>query len=339
VDFELSEVEVALGESIRAMCASRYPIEELLHLAGEQFAGKVAPFDHGGWASLGEAGVFALQVPSDAGGVGLGMGASSVVFEELGRAIVPGPLVSTHLAARDLPQVVQGSDSGKRLVGSIDLSKITPARPVPFPFVLPFLDVLDWLVIVEEEHLSVVEPSKLEAPRAIQRPLDPLTPLWAVESLPAGQTVAEAGAAARWRRDTNILTSAILVGIAAKCVEMAVSYAKEREQFGRPVGSFQAVKHLCADMIVRAETARVAVQAAAVTVDEPAVGDVERAACGASLIASEAALRNAKSCIQVHGGMGFTWEVPAHLYLMRSRMLAEALTPRGALAEIVAERY
>ena len=110
-------------------------------------------------------------------------------------------------------------------------------------------------------------------------------------------------------------------------------------QFGKPIGSFQAVKHLCADMLVRAETARAAVHAAAVTVDQPDVGDAEVAAAGAGLLAAEAALGNGKACIQVHGGMGFTWDVPAHLYLMRARVLAESLGPAGDLAELVAERY
>ena len=103
---------------------------------------------------------------------------------------------------------------------------------------------------------------------------------------------------------------------------MAVAYAKQREQFGKPIGSFQAVKHMCADMLVAAETARAAVHAAAVTIDQPDVGDPDRAAAGAGLLAAEAAIKNGKTSIQVHGGMGFTWEVPAHLYLMRARVLS-----------------
>jgi alkylation response protein AidB-like acyl-CoA dehydrogenase len=81
------------------------------------------------------------------------------------------------------------------------------------------------------------------------------------------------------------------------------------------------------------------VHAAAVTIDQPDVGDEWRAAAGAGLLAVEAALANGKTCIQVHGGMGFTWEVPAHLYLMRARALAGELERTGTLAEIVAERY
>jgi alkylation response protein AidB-like acyl-CoA dehydrogenase len=92
-------------------------------------------------------------------------------------------------------------------------------------------------------------------------------------------------------------------------------------------------------MLVRAEVARAAVHAAAATIDQPEVGDAERAAAGAGLLAAEAAVANGKTCIQVHGGMGFTWEVPAHLYLMRARVVAETLDEPGDMAELVAERY
>ena len=120
---------------------------------------------------------------------------------------------------------------------------------------------------------------------------------------------------------------------------MSVDYAKTRHQFGRPIGAFQAIKHLCADMLVRTETARAAVQAAAVTADQPGVGDVERSAAGAALLGAEAALDNAQTAIQVHGGMGFTWDVPVHLFLMRARVLASSLGPLDELARIVASRY
>jgi len=93
------------------------------------------------------------------------------------------------------------------------------------------------------------------------------------------------------------------------------------------------VKHLCADMAVRAELARCAVHAAAVTVDQPDVGDASVAAAGAKLLADEAAIANGRSCIQVHGGMGFTWEVPAHLAYKRARVLATQFGTDEQLAE------
>jgi len=151
--------------------------------------------------------------------------------------------------------------------------------------------------------------------------------------------VGDAGLARALWRDHLVLSAALLVGMAAATADTAVAYAKVRRQFDRPIGAFQAVKHLCADMLVRTETARAAVHAAAVTVDQPEVGDAVRAAGGAALLAADAAVANAKTAIQVHGGMGFTWEVPAHLYLVRARVVAQQLGPTGRLAELVAERF
>jgi alkylation response protein AidB-like acyl-CoA dehydrogenase len=94
-----------------------------------------------------------------------------------------------------------------------------------------------------------------------------------------------------------------------------------REQFGRAIGSFQAVKHLIADMTVRAELARAATYAAAAILDDPAAGDPVRASSGAKVLGGRAAFLNGKSCVQVMGGMGITWEMPAHLFLKRALVL------------------
>jgi len=331
VDFELSADEAALAEGVRHLCAGRFPLERIR--AGERSSPAV---DAGAWSELADAGVFSLRARGE-GGLGLGMAEAAVVFEELGRALVPGPLVATHLAATVASGHGDGSPVG--VVGAV-------ARPHPtrldavVPVVVEHLGSLTELIVVDDDGLWSLDPSTLDAER-IGRPLDPLTPLWRVGGLPRGERVLGTGPAdaARWRRDATVLTGALCVGLAYAELGMAVDYAKSREQFGRPIGSFQAVKHLCADMLVRAEVARAAVHAAAVTIDQPDVGDGDRAAAGAGLLAGEAALANGRSCIQVHGGMGFTWEVPAHLYLMRARVLTAAIATAGELAEVVAERY
>jgi alkylation response protein AidB-like acyl-CoA dehydrogenase len=119
------------------------------------------------------------------------------------------------------------------------------------------------------------------------------------------------------------------LGSAARTTEMAVAYAGEREQFGQPIGAFQAVGHLCAQMLVRTELARAAVYAAAVTAD---AGDVT----AAKLLADEAAVRNARDCLQVHGGMGFTWEADVHLHLKRAWVRAEQWQTRAEAEESLA---
>jgi alkylation response protein AidB-like acyl-CoA dehydrogenase len=328
VDFELSEDEVALAAGIRSLCAGRFPLERLR--AAEGGPGLV---DAEAWGELGDAGVFALRLPESDGGVGLGLGATSVVFEELGRALVPGPLVASHLAAG----VIDGSAEGKVVVGAVHRPAASGVGAM-VPRLIAHLPSLGVLVVVADDGLRAVDPRTVDAV-PIVRSLDPLTPLWRVDHLPEGQSIGGPDAAGLWRRDEAVLTGALLVGLAAGTLDMAVAYALQREQFGKPIGSFQAVKHMCADMLVRAETARAAVHAAAVTIDQPGVGDAERAAAGAGLLAADAAIANGKTCIQVHGGMGFTWEVPAHLFMMRARVLAESIGPLGGLAERVAELY
>ena len=128
-----------------------------------------------------------------------------------------------------------------------------------------------------------------------------------------------------------------LLGIAETSQELATEYARRREQFGRPIGSFQAIKHILADAYVRQELARAAVYAAGATLDRPEVGSVERAVAAAKLAAGEAALKNARACIQVHGGMGYTWEVPAHFFLKRAMVLEQSFGTGDEHAERVAE--
>ncbi|MHC3469245.1 acyl-CoA dehydrogenase family protein [Streptomyces sp. 7R007] len=134
--------------------------------------------------------------------------------------------------------------------------------------------------------------------------VDPLTPLHRVPAPGRTDPVAV------------LLTAAEQLGTAGRVCELAVQHARTREQFGQPIGAFQAVKHLCAELLVRAEVARAAVYAAAVTADRADIA-------AARLLADEAAVRGARDCLQVHGGMGFTWESEVHLHLKRAWVRAQ----------------
>ena len=134
-----------------------------------------------------------------------------------------------------------------------------------------------------------------------------------------------------------VLTAALQFGIAEMTQELATEYARGREQFGRPIGGFQAVKHILADMFVRQELCRSIVYAAGATVDQPEVGSVSRAVAAAKLMAGEAALKNARACIQVHGGMGYTWEIPAHYYRKRTWVLENVFGGVDEHAEAMAD--
>ena len=259
MDFELTEFQNDLAEGVRRLCQGRYGLEHIRALELEE-----GVVDRADWRQLGEAGVFSLRLPESDGGVGLGLAEAALVFEELGRALVPGPLVATHLAAG----LVDGAGDGSVVVGLIEAHRPGDAAPL----VVEHLADLDVLLVLSGGGVASVDPSGLDATH-LQRPMDPLTPVWVVGDLPAGEPVAGPDVTARWRREGTVLTAALQVGAATWTTELAVEYAKQRHQFGRPIGGFQAVKHLCADMAVRAEVARCSVQAAAVTADQPDVGD------------------------------------------------------------------
>jgi len=327
MDFEVSEFQSELADGIRRLCGGRFPLESIR--ARESTAQVV---DRDGWKELGEAGVFHLCLAEEAGGVGLGLAEAALVFEELGRSLVPGPLVASHLAAG----LIDGADDGSVVVGLVERPATGTAGTGVVPVVVEHLADLDVLLVLADDGITRLDPASLDS-SPLPRPMDPLTPVWSLPALPAGEPVAGPDVAAWWRRDGAVLTAALQVGMAQWACDLAVEYAKGRVQFGRPIGGFQAVKHLCADMAVRAEVARIAVQAAAVTVDQPDVGDADVAAAGAKLLADEAAVTNGRSSIQVHGGMGFTWEVPAHLAYKRARVLATTFGTDGSLAESLAE--
>ncbi|MBM4384917.1 MAG: acyl-CoA/acyl-ACP dehydrogenase [Deltaproteobacteria bacterium] len=320
MNFSLNEDQLALQQGIRDFCDQEFPVDKLAALEKE-------PVTRERWKQLAEMGVFSLRLPEAQGGVGLGMAEAVLVFAELGRRLVPGPLVWTHLAAG----AIDGAASGDAIVGGLD-----DTHPTNRPQLVEHAGALDAFVLLRRSGLSRAASSAL-AGRDFETPLDPLTPMRHVAQLPAGAACGDAAAAARWRRDGALLTAAFQLGIAETSLELAVEYAKKREQFDRPIAGFQAIKHFAADMHVRVELARAAVYAAGATCDDAAIGDPQRAASAARVVAGEAALKNARMCIQIYGGMGFTWEMPPHYFLKRALVLEHAFGTVDDHSAIVAE--
>jgi alkylation response protein AidB-like acyl-CoA dehydrogenase len=319
VDFRLGDDEQALKDALRRFCDQRVPIERLRRL--EESAG----FDRALWRELAELGVFSLRRP-EPDGAGLGMASAALVFAELGRRLVPGPIAWTHLGAG-----LAGAANGERIIGGCEA--LGPSRA---PILVEHLASLDALLVIRREDVHLVDPKALAAEE--REPLDPLTPIAEVASLPDGERIGDSEMATALRRDGALLAAAELLGIAEATLELAVDYAKAREQFGRPIGSFQALKHLMSDMLVRKELARAAVYAAAATADDAALGDPSRAVAAAKVVAGEAAMKNARTCIQVHGGMGYTWEAPPHYYLKRAWVLENRFGTVAEHARAIGER-
>lgn len=283
VRFQLTDDQKALRDGVRELLARRFDREALR--AAVDSPGRL---DRALWRELGAAGFFALRVPEDDGGVGLGLPEAVLAFEEAGRVLLPGPLVATHLAAGTVP----GAADGSVVVAGVDGGLVE------------WLDAAD---VVRGDAAGAVP----------MRSVDPLTPLHRVPGAAVTDPVAV------------LLTAAEQLGTATRACELAVQHARTREQFGQPIGAFQAVKHLCAQLLVRAEVTRAAVYAAAVTEDPADIA-------AARLLADEAAVRGARDCLQVHGGMGFTWESEVHLHLKRAWVRAQRGGGRTESEELLA---
>jgi alkylation response protein AidB-like acyl-CoA dehydrogenase len=282
VDLDLSSDQIALRDGIASLLEGRFGMDRVR-----------GGFDRAMFAELAEAGVFSLRAD------GFSWADCTIVFEQLGRFCVPGPLVASLLF-----------ESG-RIVGFVDEDDAEHLW-------VEHLDVLEDLVVGSDGAIRHVDPTTL-AGEPSPWPLDPLTPIARVSELPVGTPIDADVTELRGRG--AVLTAALQLGLADRCTELAVDYAKERVQFDRPIAAFQAIKHLCADMLVRTEVARAAVYAAGAHLDDPNEPGIERGIAGAKALAGEAAIVNGKTAMQVFGGMGFTWEVDVHLYLKRAWVL------------------
>ncbi|MFC1441811.1 acyl-CoA dehydrogenase [Streptacidiphilus sp. N1-10] len=330
MDFRLTDDQIALQTGLRELLEGRFGPERLRAAV----AGAGSGADDDGlplWSELSDAGLFSLRKPERSGqregGLGLGLAEAVLAFEEVGRALVPGPLVATELAT------VHASLPPHRAAG---LCRRQPAGRGPLLVErLPALAVLLLPDTLTGEVRSL-SPSALRARG--RRGVDPLTPLWEVQGpLPDGELLPGVDAGRLWAEGT-LLTAALQVGLAGRAVATAVGYAKQREQFGQPIGAFQAVQHLCADMLARTEPARAAVRAAAVGADAGVpTAELSVEIAGAKLLADQAAVRGARDCLQVHGGMGFTWEADVHLLLKRAWVYEGSFAGTPESAELLAE--
>ena len=201
------------------------------------------------------------------------------------------------------------------------------------PIWVEHLDVLDVLLVDGPNGTRAVNPREVEAERS-PWPLDPCTPVAKAAQLPPGTPI-DFDVRPGDLRGTA-LTAAFQLGLADRLTELAVAYAKERVQFDRPIGGFQAIKHMLADMLTRTEVARAAVYSAGAVLDEESDPNTRhRLVYGAKVVAGDAAIVNGKVATQVFGGMGFTWEVDVHLYLKRAWVLDTHFESSDRNAELV----
>jgi alkylation response protein AidB-like acyl-CoA dehydrogenase len=293
------------------------------------------PAGNARWATLAELGVIGLTVPEDQGGLGLDLVDLVLLVEAAGRVALPEPLGTTAgIAApllRDLTTDATGATIDGLLADIATGTRSAAVADVRWPDTpVAGADGADTLLLVrqgaEGPEIHVVDRS--QATVTAVPSLDPTRRLGIPAWESSDATVLATGTRARDALSATadraaVVSGAELLGLADAMIDLTAAYAKDRQQFGQPIGSFQAVKHLLAGAVVLLEFARPAVYGAAWCLDVGAP-DASRSASVAKAYASDAASEAARVALQVHGAIGYTWECDLHLYLKRTWALAEA---------------
>lgn len=335
----MSKSALAITEEHQDLAAAAFG---RLQRSGSRAAAR-ATLDHPGsysreiWSAGAELGWNGLAIAEEFGGSGFGLSELAIIAEITGRELTPGPFLPTVAAAVVIDRCAPDSVRAQLLPGLADGSTVAAlgldvqvnmesdlTATAQWPAVLGAPDA-DVLVLAAGEDLVVVEAAADGVTVAALPSLDTTRSVGSV-SMRGAEIAADRvlrGAARHARTVFRILAAAESVGISWASLDMAVGYAKVREQFGRTIGTFQAVKHHAANMLVDAEQTTAATWAAA------RADDLEAAwlpAATAAAHAVRAQVFNAQNNIQLHGGIGFTWEHDAHLYLRRARSLSALLT-------------
>ena len=306
MDFTFTAEQRAFQQSVRDFLAKECPPEHVRAMATDP-TGRSPKL----WKALASLGVVGLLVPEEHGGLGGNEVDLVLLLEEAGRAALPEPLV--EVAAVAVPML---RDAGEELASEW-LPKIASGDAIVVPggldgALVADAHAADLILLAKDGALEGFEPARLA--HAPVRSVDATRRIFSLEEAHPNEVAFDRGA---------LGAAAVLCGIADKVIELAAAYAKERQQFGKPIGSFQAVKHLLADALLGLEFARPVVYRAAWSM---ANGDPERSihASMAKAYASDAVMDASRAALQVHGAIGYTHEHDLHLWLNKATALAHA---------------
>jgi alkylation response protein AidB-like acyl-CoA dehydrogenase len=327
MNFDFSDDQQAIKRTAHDLLEQRFKPERLRELAeGETYDDEV-------WGELGELGWPGIFLEEAHGGQDLGTVELAILSEELGYALAPVPFLSNAAAGlvlaeagsdeqkeRWLPGIASGETRGT--VGVVSNGEAT---------LVPDADSAEVIVLLDGDSGTVLEAGSAEVEPFVT--ID-LTRRFGRVRADAGEPLAGDPGPALDR--IAVATAAELVGVAQRALEMAVDYARERKQFGRPIGSYQAVSHACAQMLLEVESARSTTLYAAWTAEaEP--DSLPLASSMAKAYASDAGWRVSAASLQVHGGIGFTWEHDLHFFLKRARTDGQLFGSANQHRERVAE--
>jgi len=336
MQFGLSESQEFLKDSARKFFVGECPSSLMRRLMETETA-----YDAELWSKLTEQGYTGIIFPEELGGVGLGKVELMLLMEEAGRALLPGPFFSTVVFAGSVLDAVAAPAHKKQYLApicrgevrstvalvensadwdpkSIEMSaangKLTGEK-----FFVSDAAIADFLIVVARDGVFVVDSKARGLKISPMHGMDLTRKLYVVEfsDTPAEKIAANSGLS----RAFDIVTASLaaeLVGGMQRTLDITVEYAKTRKQFGKPIGMFQAVQHQCADMYLETESSRSAVYYAGWALEENSP-DASAAVSIAKMYASDAARTVGNRGIQIHGGMGFTWENDLHLYYRRAK--------------------
>jgi alkylation response protein AidB-like acyl-CoA dehydrogenase len=369
MDFSFNADQQLLRDSARAFLDAHCGVA-LVRALGDDPRGESEAL----WKDMAQLGWLGLALPEAVGGSALGLVETAIVLEEMGRVACPGPYLPTVLTATALTEAGSPEQQRRWLAaiasgaarGTIafldtdwgwDSSAVTTratrsargwALNGTKRFV-PWAHVADVLLVPAQSpdglSLFLIEPSAPGLTLGVVQGMDIGTRWMTVtlDGVPAGDASMlgapgqGAGLLEMLLRRGAVGAAAEMLGAARRCLDMSVAYAKVREQFGQPIGAFQAIRHKCADMLVEVENAHAATYYAAWAIDAGAP-DAATAASVAKAYVGDAARHVCGDAIQVHGGIGFTWEYDLHLYVKRAKALETMYGDAGYHREMIVRR-
>jgi alkylation response protein AidB-like acyl-CoA dehydrogenase len=357
MQFGLNESQEILKDNARKFFAGECPMNQVRKLAETGSA-----YDAGLWSKMAAQGFTGIIFPEQYGGLDMGVVDLILLMEEAGRALVPGPFFATVALAGTAIDAVATDAQKKEYLAPIcggearstladfEASAVWGSRAsgktaavngrlTGEKLFVPDAEVADFLVVTAGGGVFAVQRN---APGVSVTPMPALDLTRAVYAVRFDNTPAEKlGEASGLERATDVATAALvaeMVGGMQRILDMTVEYAKTRKQYGKPIGAFQAVQHQCADMYLETESSRSAAYYAAWALDhDPA--NAATAVSIAKMYASDACRTVGNRGVQVHGGMGFTWENDLHLYYRRAKasetMLGDATFHRERIARLI----
>lgn len=286
------------------------------------------------WDAVAHMGVLGSLVPEESGGLALSFADLVVVLERFGVAAAPVPVLETAVVVAPLLAACPGEAARETLESVLDGRAVASAVLREEDSLAADADVADVLAIVGDRPLVGTRRSfDIE----LQTSFDPCRRVGRVGAVDAWQPALDISAVERLRDRVLVANAALVLGVSQQLLDVSVDYARQRRQFGRTIGSFQAVKHMLAEVHLELVSGRAAVLAAAVLDEEGSESERSVAARVAAAHMTEAALRTNHVALQVHGGIGYTWEYDLQLWLKLGLVLARRLGPASTHRRMAAQ--